>query len=444
MSKILVTLTLLCASLSAQVPKSFGAPTDDEHPSKDGPAVSTLNPVLQWNRILLAIVRTPGAQPATIHTTRSFALMHAAIYDAVNAIARTHEPYLVRLTGVPRHASQQAAGAAAAHEVLAALYPVFLSSLDDELQQSLTQIPAGKHKDEGILIGRTVADRILALRINDGANAQPILYVFGSAPGDYQSTPPNFPTQPQFTHWSHVTPFALERANQFLPGPPPALTSDRYSEALNEIKSLGTTNSTTATADEALTGRFWNGAIQNYWNEITQTAVLDHDLSIAQSARLFALLNLALADGVIAFYDAKYTYNLWRPVTAIRAADSDNNPDTMTDPNWLPEVGKTAPDPSYPGAHAVLSAAGAAVLISFFERDHFNFNVSSEVLPGVERSFTSLSAAAEEATLSRVFAGQHFRFDLTAGKRLGREVADFVTDNFLTPSHRKDQSDRDE
>ncbi len=147
---------------------------------------------------------------------------------------------------------------------------------------------------------------------------------------------------------------------------------------------------------------------------------------------------------MIAFYDAKYTYNLWRPVTAIRAADSDNNPDTMTDPNWLPEVGKTAPDPSYPGAHAVLSAAGAAVLISFFERDHFNFNVSSEVLPGVERSFTSLSAAAEEATLSRVFAGQHFRFDLTAGKRLGREVADFVTDNFLTPSHRKDQSDRDE
>src|SRR6266567_2651978 len=227
MTKILVTLTLLCASLSAQIPKSFGAPTDDEHHSTNGPAVPSLNPVLEWNRILLAIVRTPGAQPATNHATRSFALMHAAIYDAVNAIARSHEPYLVRLTGVPRNASKQEASAAAAHEVLAALYPVFLSSLDDELQQSLTQIPAGKVKDEGTLVGRTVADRILALRINDGANAQPILYVFGSAPGDYQSTPPNFPTQPQFTHWSHVTPFALERANQFLPGTPPALTSDR-------------------------------------------------------------------------------------------------------------------------------------------------------------------------------------------------------------------------
>src|SRR6266404_14357 len=381
MTKILVTLTLLCASLSAQIPKSFAAPIGDKHHSSEEPAAPSFNPVLQWNAILLAIVRTPGAQPATNHATRSFALMHAAIYDAVNAIAGTHEPYLVRLTGVPRHASQEAAGAAAAHQALVALYPAFQTALDDELQQSLAQIPAGKDKDEGILIGQTVADRILAQRSNDGANAQPILYVFGSAPGDYQSTPPNFPPQPQFTHWFHVTPFALERANQFLPGPPPVLASDTYSEALNEIKSLGITNSTTATADEALTGRFWNGAIQNYWNEITQTAALDRDLTTAQNARLFALLNLALADGVIAFYDAKYTYNFWRPVTAIRAADSDNNPDTMADPNWLPEVGKTAPDPSYPGAHAVLSAAGSEVLISYFERDHFKFNVTSEALP---------------------------------------------------------------
>src|SRR5205823_7335428 len=194
------------------------------------------------------------------------------------------------------------------------------------------------------------------------------------------------------------------------PGPPPALTGEEYSDAFNEVQALGIVNSTAASADQALTGRFWNGAIQNYWNEITQTAAVQQTLTTAQSARLFALLNLALADGVIAFYDAKYTYNFWRPVTAIRAADSDNNPDTMADPNWLPEVGKTAPDPSYPGAHAVLSAAGAEVLISFFKHDHFEFKVTSEVLPGVERSFTSLSAAAEEATLSRVFAGQHFRF----------------------------------
>src|SRR6267378_447914 len=180
----------LCGAFCTQSPNCLAAPTptDDGHRSANGPAASTPNPVLQWNRILLAIVRTPGAQPATIHPTRSFALMHAAIYDAVNAIARTHEPYLVRLTGVPRHTSEEAACTAAAHEALAALYPAFHAALDDKLQQSLAQIPAGKGKDEGILIGQTVADRILALRSNDGANAQPVPYVFGSAPGDYQST----------------------------------------------------------------------------------------------------------------------------------------------------------------------------------------------------------------------------------------------------------------
>jgi hypothetical protein len=146
---------------------------------------------------------------------------------------------------------------------------------------------------------------------DDGSAAAPIPFVFGNAPGDYQSTPPNFPKQPAFTHWSRVTPFALESAKQFRPGPPPALTSAEYTAVFNEVKSLGIANSTAATADQALIGRFWNGAIQNYWNEITQTAVHAHHLTTAQSARVFALLNLTLADEVIAFYDAKYTYDLW-------------------------------------------------------------------------------------------------------------------------------------
>jgi hypothetical protein len=218
------------------------------------------------------------------------------------------------------------------------------------------------------------------------------------------------------------------------------LTSDTYTDAFNEVKSLGIVQSTTASADQALTGHFWNGAIQNYWNEIAQTASVAHNLTTAQNARLFALLNLTLADGVIAFYDTKYTYNFWRPVTAIRAADTDNNPDTAADPNWLPQVGNTTPDPSYPGAHAVISAAAARVLTSFFKTDHFNFNVTSEVLPGVQRSFSRISDAAEEATLSRIFAGVHFRFDLTTGQRLGREIADFVIDNFSTPTYEEDNS----
>ena len=392
-----------------------------------------LSQVVEWNKTLLLIVRTPGAQPATIHPTRSFAIMHAAIYDAVNAIDGTHKPYLVRLSA-SHFASQEAAAAAAAHEVLAKLYPNFQATLDAQLQKALAQLP-NVGKPEGI---STVADQILALRSNDGSNAQPIPYVFGNAPGDYQSTPPNFPKQPQFTHWSRVTPFALERADQFRPGGPPKLTSDRYSDAFDQVKSLGIAGSTTATADEALTGRFWNGAIQNYWNEIAQTASLAHDLTTAENARLFALLNLSFADAVIAFYDAKYTFNFWRPVTAIRAAATDGNPETEADPNWLPEVGNTAPDPSYPGAHAVISAAGAEVLTSFFRKHHFEFSVTSEVMPGVVRSFTSFAAAAEEATLSRVFAGQHFLFDLTAGQRLGSDVTDFVVDNSLTSGDRND------
>jgi membrane-associated phospholipid phosphatase len=440
MPKYLISLMLLCASLSTQAARCSAAELHDEPRNSHESAANSVNPVVQWNRTLLVIVRTPGAQPATVHPTRSFAILHAAIYDAVNAVDRSHKPYLVHLTSVSQFASEDAAAASAAHEVLLTLYPNFQPMLDAQLQQSLALIPEGADKTEGIAIGKTVADQILASRSNDGSNASPIPFVFTNppVPGDYQSTPPNFPKQPQFTHWSHVTPFALERANQFRPGPPPALTSDTYSDVFNEVKSLGIVNSTTATPDQALTGRFWNGAIQNYWNEIAQTATLRHELTTAQSARLFALLNLSFADGVIAFYDAKYTYNFWRPVTAIREAAIDGNSQTIPDPNWLPEVGNTTPDPSYPGAHAVISAAGASVLISFFRDNHFDFSVTSEVLPGVERSFDSFSAAGEEATLSRIFAGVHFRSDLTTGQRLGREVADFVVDNFLTLVHERE------
>jgi len=431
-----MSVVVLLASCGP-TPTDTTTPADERQLQAMTAAAPSVNPVVQWNRILLQIVRTPGVQPATVHPTRSFAILHAAIYDAVNSIDRTYTPYVVRLRGAgePRSASQDAAAAAAAHDVLVALYPSLRAQLDTQQQHSLAQVPDGEHKTAGVRIGQTVAASILARRSNDRSDAQPIPFVFGTAPGDYQSTPPNFPPQPQFTHWSRVTPFALERANQFRPGPPPPLTSDAYGDALNEVKSFGMANSTLASADQALTGRFWNGAIQNYWNEIAQTASAAHHLTTAHTARLFALLNLTLADGVIAFYDAKYSYNFWRPVTAIRAADTDDNPATAADPNWLPEVGKTGADPSYPGAHGVISAAAAGVLTAFFGRDPFEFSVTSEVLPGVDRSFRTFGDAAHEASLSRIFGGQHFRFDQTAGERLGREVADFVVAGFLTRRH---------
>jgi hypothetical protein len=440
--KVLFALTL-CGAFAVPSVQASEAKAKSNNNQDLQSSNQAVNPVIQWNKNLLVIVRTPGAQSPTIHSTHSFAIMHAAIYDAVNTIDRRHKPYLIRLARPDKDTSQDAAADAAAHEVLVALYPSFKTSLDAELLQSLAQIPDGDDKTIGIQIGQTVADKILALRSADGSTSAPIPYVFGNAPGDYQSTPPNFPPQPQFTHWSHVTPFALEHANQFRPGPPPALTEDTYSDAFNQVKSLGIINSTTATPDQMLIGQFWNGTIQNYWNEITQTAAIAHNLTTAETARLFALVNLSLADSVIAFYDAKYTYTFWRPVTAIRAADTDNNPETIVDTTWLPEGGKnTAPDPSYPGAHATISAAAAEVLISFFRRDHFDLTVTSEVLPGVDRSFTSFSAAFEEASFSRVLAGQHFSFDEKAGGRLGHEVADFVVDNFLTNHERENDEDR--
>src|ERR1700745_2672527 len=184
-------------------------------------AAKPVSQVVQWNRTLLVIVRTPGAQPATVPPTRSFAIMHAAIYDAVNAIAGTHKPYLVRLSA-SHFASQEAAAAAAAHEVLVKLYPSFQATLDTHIQQGLVQLP-NQGKADGVSIGNAVADRLLAIRANDGSNNPPAPYVFGNAPGDYQSTPPNFPPQPQFTSWSCVTPFVFEAANHVRPGAPPTL-----------------------------------------------------------------------------------------------------------------------------------------------------------------------------------------------------------------------------
>jgi membrane-associated phospholipid phosphatase len=433
MQRILIALTVAGVAVVAWPRYSYpgqvalASQTDARSPA------SPINAVIEWNRALLTIVRTPGANPATIHPTRSFAIMHAAIFDAVNAIQGSHKGYLVRGDEASPGASQEAAAAAAAGEVLEQLYPAFKATTDAQLQVSLARIRNGLEKTDGIAIGMNAADQILALRADDGSGSPVIPYVFGTRPGDYQSTPPNFPSQPVFTHWPGVTPFVLRAADQFRPGPPPRLTTRSYAIALNEVKALGVENGTASSPDQALTARFWNGPIQNYWNEIAQTTAMRHNLTTADTARLFALLNLTLADSVIAFYDAKYAYNFWRPVTAIRSADLDDNGNTLAETNWLPEVGNTPPDPSYPGAHAVISDAAATVLIAFFDTDQFEFDVTSETLAGVTRSFDSFSAAAREAGLSRIFAGVHFRFDEVAGGRLGQTVAHFVLTHTLKP-----------
>lgn len=420
MAKRILSCAVLCVALWGSQISLASAPAAGS---------AQVNPVIEWNRSLLVILRTPGAQPATIHSTRNFAIMHAAIFDAVNAIENTYTPYAVRLPHVSRSASAEAAADQAAHDVLVSLYPTFTATLDSELQSDLEGIPDGRKKQEGIEVGEAVAAEILALRANDGSSVVLPAFVPTTQPGTYQLTPPNF-APADFIQWPHVTPFAIASASEFRPGPPPDLTSDAYTQSFDLVKSLGRVDSTTRTADQTQIGKFWNGNIQDFWNEIAQTASLEDNLNLGQTAHLFALMNISVADTTIAFFDAKYTYVLWRPVTAIQLADQDGNPDTVADPAWSPLSGKTAPDPSYPGAHSAISFAASRVLRSELG-DPIALAVTSESLPGVTRNFTSFSAAAEEAGLSRIFAGQHFLFDHLAGLTLGRQVADSVLSTTL-------------
>ena len=419
---------LLCIVVSQQVIVHKAVAQID---SRSAAASSGVNPVVEWNRTLLAIVRTPGAQPATIHSTRSFAMLHAAIFDAVNAIDRTYQPYALRMQHVPPKASPFAAADQAAHDVLVALYPGFRASLDGELEQDLDRLPEGRNKAHGIEVGDAAATAILALRQDDGSLATLSPFVPTGEPGTYQLTAPNFAAA-DFIQWSRVTPFAIAGADEYRPAAPPDLFSERYTRSFDEVKSLGLVSSTARTAEQTQIGRFWNGNIQDFWNEIAQTAAIERRLGIVRSAHLFAELNFAMADTVIAFFDAKYTYNLWRPVTAIQMADTDSNPRTTPDPAWLPLSGKTAPDPSYPGAHSAISTAAAWVLRNYLHNE-ISLDVTSESLPGVTRHFNSFSDAAIEAGLSRIYAGQHFRFDHEAGEFLGNRVAYAVMSSVLRP-----------
>jgi hypothetical protein len=427
------TAAVLAASAYATAPggsvAAAGTPTQALRTAESG------QPVIDWNRILLSIVNTPGAEPANIQPTRNFAIVHAAIYDAVNAIDRTHEPYLIDVRA-PRDASETAAADAAAHTALVGLYPAEQSMLDADYAAELAAVPDGPAKDQGVKLGKQVATDLLAIRANDGSNVAPAPFVPGTAPGDFNpalTQPPNFPT-PVFTTWGQVTPFVLDSGNQFRPPPPPPLTSDAYAAAVNEVQSLGSATSATRTPEQTEIGKFWNPPIQNFWNQIADEVAAAHHTDLPTTARLFAALNLSFADSAIAFYDAKYTYQLWRPVTAIRVADTDGNPNTVADPNWLPLAGNTPADPSYPGAHSTISAAGADVLTSFFG-DQQSFAVTSPALPGVTRSFDSFSAAANEAGLSRIYAGVHTRLDHVAGLTLGHDVGNFVLHNALLPAH---------
>ena len=400
----------------------------------DRPETPGENVVFQWNRVLQSTVATPGQQPATIFAVRSFAMMHVAMFDAANSIDGTYTPYLTEVPGFAR-ASQEAAVAKAAHDVLASLFPTRIAIFDAELATSLTGIPTNRAR-QGLIVGERVAAELLAVRANDGWNTVGPAYVLPTTPGNWQPTPPNLPNA-GFTQFPSVLPFAIGTSSRFTSNPPPTLTSDEYTAAFNEVKELGSVTSTTRTADQTRVAQLW--AVVNtttqpafVWSNVARTVATARNLSTLENARLFALIHIAHHDALETAMAGKYLYGFWRPVTAIRRADEDNNPNTAQDANWLPLI-TTPPYPSYPGNMASIGTSQSTVLDLFFGRDDIRFQATWDGPGGMTRSYAGFTAMANEEDRARVYGGLHYSFDQVAGQSVGRNVGIFVFQNLMTP-----------
>ena len=404
--------------------------------------------VFQWNDLLLDVQRVRAQ--GNPQSARALAIMGAAVYDSVNAIDPTHRsststrgrsrahppprptrPRRRRPTTSPTRSTPSRRSAAPSTNCSRPNWP---------------RSPTARPRTDGIALGQYVAAGMLAWRANDGSGAV-VPYTPGTDPGDWQPTPRPNPTPPpaelpglpaSSPQWPYVTPFALTGGDQFRPGPPPALTDADYTEAYREVKALGgdgTTTPTTRTPEQTEIAYYWAGlGVSNagvaIWNRIAATAAAAHDLTLAENARLFAQLNVANADAFIASYDAKYAYNFWRPVTAIRAADTDGNPDTVADPTWTPLI-PTPNHPSYGSNHSAQSRAAAEALAAFFGTDHVSFTATGG--GEITRSYARFTDAAKEAGKSRVYAGIHWSFDSAAGEALGRKVGQYVAGHYFRP-----------
>ena len=388
--------------------------------------------VIEWNNNVLAAIRVDRTPPPK--AARALAIVHTAVYDAVNAIDRTHKPYAVDVPALPG-TSAEAAVAAAAHRTLVALFPAQTATFDAEFTASLATVADGSAETNGVALGNLVADKMLALRANDGANAV-VAYTPGSDPGDWIPTPPAFAAA-LLPQWGNVTPFAMKSGSQFAPNSAPALTSTAYAAAFNQVKELGSATSATRTADQTAIAKFWADGAGTFTppghvNKIAQAAADTQHNTLSQNARLFAELNVAEADAAIMAWNTKFATNYWRPVTAIRAADTDGNPNTEQDAAWTPLL-VTPPFPTYVSGHSSFSSAGAAVLKNFFGRDNIAFTLSSEDPTVADRSFTSFSQAAQEAGISRIYGGIHYSFDNVDALAAGAKIGNLVARNFFLP-----------
>ncbi len=385
--------------------------------------------VLDWNETAFLAFGGPAYQHSLM-ASRINAMVHIAMHDAINAVYPGYEKYA--FTGNDPEADPVAAAASAAHTVLMHEIPAKKDFLDSALQSSLAGIKPGDAKQRGIELGKLAAQAILNNRQTDGANADPIGQIPVSAiPGVYQAVPPfDFVFAP---HWETVKLFALESKSQFRPAPYPGLESEAYTAGYNEVKEAGRKNSTIRTAEQTACAKFWYEFSEAGWNRVARVVALKKQLNLSETARLLALVDIALADAYTAGWDAKFHYNFWRPYTAIRSADGDNNDLTVPDGQWEPSE-PTPPVQDYPSTHSALGNAAATVLARLLgDQTPFTMSSFTAVPVGATRSFNSFSQAADENADSRVMAGIHFRFSCDAGQYLGNKIGNWVVDTKLKP-----------
>ncbi|MDP1682449.1 MAG: vanadium-dependent haloperoxidase [Burkholderiales bacterium] len=388
------------------------------------PGVTCADVVTDWNQTALRATEI-AAMPLPLQT-RVMAIVHAAVYDAVNAIDRRHAVYAVTVTA-PTGASMESAAATAAHDALTGLLPLQQAALDAALKTSLAQIPDGQAKSDGMRIGGEVAEKILALRKTDGA-AGKAEYSFNSGAGVYQATPP-MNASPVVPHWRSVKPFMMQSATQFPFAGPAEPASAAFAKDFNEIKSIGGKTSSKRTNEQTAIAIHWSGSEIPPLNTVARAVSIERKLGIADNARLFAYLNMTMADTLIAVFESKYTFNAWRPVTAIRSADLALNKGIQADATWEPLI-VTPPHPEYGCAHCIATSAGVAVIRKFSGSDKI---AASYVYPtlGVLRTWTSLSQIEKEVGDARVWGGVHFRTAVDHGTQVGRQIAEYGLNAYM-------------
>ena len=400
------------------------------------PQLSHADAVVDWNEITTKTILTAGRSP--VLTSLDYAIVHAAIYDAVVAIEGQFEPYHVVIDGAA--GSPAAAVATAAHDVLVALFPAQAADLDLTYHAYFTD-HGFSETDPGVTVGQLAAAGILDLRANDGRfppNFPP--FTGGTDPGVWRPTPSYLPSPPPAFSpgavlWvATVTPFTLESPSQFRADPPPALSSKHYRKDYNEVKKIGASNSSTRTPEQTEIGYFWAANTGVLWNRALQGVVTASGAPLVDNARLFALVNLAGADAAIACWDTKYTYVFWRPVTAIQNGETDGNPETVGDPTWQPLI-NTPNFPEYTSGHVTYSSAVARMLKLFFKTDKVTFTVTSLNPLAVQKTqtYTRLSDAVKETIDARVYVGIHFRNSDVVAREQGKQIAQWAFKHFLRP-----------